>query len=123
ALGGDDFDRALAQVLLGEAGIAAPSPAQVRAAMDAANRVKHARTAAESAEVGVPGFRKAVTRAEFEALIRPIVEKTGVACRRALKDAGLGIDAKALDGVILVGGSTRVPLVRRYVKEIFGKDP
>jgi predicted ATPase len=54
----------------------------------------------------------------MEALIRPIVERTGPACRRALKDAGLG--RGQLDGVILVGGATRTPLVRAWVEELFG---
>ena len=62
-----------------------------------------------------------VTRAEFESWILPLVQRTGLVCRRALKDAGLS--ASELDGVILVGGSTRVPLVRRFVAEQFGKEP
>src|SRR5205823_10345128 len=68
-----------------------------------------------------------VTRAEFEAEIAPIVRRTAAACKRALKDAGLGAGASsgggALDGVILVGGATRVPAVRAFVKEVFGKEP
>jgi molecular chaperone HscA len=54
-------------------------------------------------------------------MIAPIVERTGVACRRALRDAG--VSASDLDGVILVGGATRVPFVRRYVENLFGKPP
>jgi molecular chaperone HscA len=69
----------------------------------------------------VPGKAVVVTRAELEKLVQPLLDRTGVACRRALKDAGL--KAEALDGVILVGGSTRVPAVRRYVRELFGKEP
>src|SRR6185369_12170695 len=62
-----------------------------------------------------------VTRADFDALVAPLVERTGVACRRALRDAG--VTAADLDGVILVGGSTRVPCVRAYVEKLFGKPP
>lgn len=130
ALGGDDMDRALAHRLLREMGAPEGSRELVRVALDAARQVKHALTTAEAAEVEVParldsgaaGTKKVtVTRAELEELIAPIVERTGVVCRRALRDAG--ITAAELDGVILVGGSTRVPYVRRYVAKLFGKEP
>jgi molecular chaperone HscA len=128
-LGGDDMDRALAERLLREmnlADTAKASAAQIRAALDAARRIKHALTEAETvdAEIEVPGaatLALRVTRAEFEALALPLVERTAAVCRRALRDAGLRADE--LDGVILVGGSTRVPLVRRYVRELFGREP
>jgi molecular chaperone HscA len=59
-----------------------------------------------------------VSRAQFESLIASFVQRTAVACRRALRDAELEPDQ--IDGVVLVGGSTRLPLVRRFVSEIFG---
>ena len=128
ALGGDDMDRALAEVLLAEMGVAeaARTPALVRIALDAARKTKHALTDRDAVEVELPrvGGGTAVatiTRARFDALIRPIVERTGLVCRRALKDAGLR--AEELSGVILVGGSTRVPLVRSFVRDLFGKEP
>jgi molecular chaperone HscA len=62
-----------------------------------------------------------ITRARFDALVAPLLERTGLACRRALKDAGL--KAEQLDGVILVGGATRVPAVRAYVARTFGREP
>jgi molecular chaperone HscA len=62
-----------------------------------------------------------VTRAELDALAKPLLERTGVACRRALRDAGLAV--QDLDGVILVGGATRMPAVRAYVAELFGREP
>jgi molecular chaperone HscA len=62
-----------------------------------------------------------VTRARFEEQIRPLLERTGTAVRRALKDASL--KAADIDGVILVGGATRVPAVRKYVAELFQKEP
>jgi molecular chaperone HscA len=62
-----------------------------------------------------------LTRAQLDELIAPLLERTGKACRRALRDAG--IEAAALDGVILVGGSTKVPRVQSYVAELFGKQP
>jgi molecular chaperone HscA len=128
-LGGDDMDRALATRLLAEMGhddaTGAP-PELVRIAMDSARAIKHALTdAAEvDAEIERPGaepLRRKVTREELDALIQPLLERTGVACRRALRDAELGTDD--IDGVILVGGSTRVPAVRRYVTEVFGREP
>jgi molecular chaperone DnaK (HSP70) len=64
---------------------------------------------------------KPITRTEFEAMIRPIVDRTLRPCLQALADAGL--DASQIDEVVLVGGSTRIPLVRRLVAELFGKTP
>ena len=115
ALGGDDFDRALAETLLeGHE----RTPHKVREAIDAAKRAKEELTRADFAEA----MGRRITRAQLEAAIRPLIEKTGGPCRRALRDAGVP-GGKGLDGVILVGGSTRVPAVRRYVRELFGLDP
>jgi molecular chaperone HscA len=102
------------------------TPEVVSIALDAARRAKHALT--DAAEVSVELPKKgggdvlfALTRTDFESWIQPLLERTGKSCRRALRDAG--IEASALDGVILVGGSTRVPRVRSYVQELFGKAP
>jgi Fe-S protein assembly chaperone HscA len=65
--------------------------------------------------------KKRLTRAEFESLIQPIVDRTLGPCRQALADAGL--EPSQIDEVVLVGGSTRIPLVRRKVKELFGRTP
>jgi molecular chaperone HscA len=128
ALGGDDMDRALAELLFERLGIAkeARTPQVVRLLLDAARAAKHSLTSYDATELELPrggggSTVVRVTRGELEDLIRPIVERTGAVCRRALKDAG--VDAQALDGVILVGGATRVPLVRRYVRDLFGKEP
>ncbi|MBI4950637.1 MAG: Fe-S protein assembly chaperone HscA [Myxococcales bacterium] len=127
ALGGDDMDRALGRVLLEHMGAAEDaSPEVVRLALDAARRAKHALTDREEVALELPRMgggtaTATVTRAELERLVAPIVERTGVACRRALRDAG--IEASALDGVLLVGGATRVPFVRRYVRDLFGREP
>jgi molecular chaperone HscA len=115
ALGGDDFDRALAEILLeGQE----RTPRKVREAIDAAKRAKEELTRVEVTEA----LGKRVTRAQLEAAIAPLIEKTGGPSRRALRDAGVP-DGKGLDGVILVGGSTRVPAVRRCVRKLFGMEP
>ncbi|WP_437810456.1 Fe-S protein assembly chaperone HscA [Sorangium sp. So ce1078] len=133
ALGGDDMDRALAERLLQEMGAARRTPEVVRLALDTARSIKHALTDAERVEIelpvqageagaGRPGSKLVtVTRDELNALIAPLLERTGVACRRALRDAG--VQAADVDGVILVGGATRVPYVRDYVAKLFGKEP
>ncbi|WP_437620861.1 Fe-S protein assembly chaperone HscA [Sorangium sp. So ce1151] len=136
ALGGDDMDRALAERLLDEMRATRRTPEVVRLALDTARSIKHALTDAEQVEIelpvqaggeadgpaGGPASRLVtVTRAELDALIAPLLERTGVACRRALRDAG--VEARELDGVILVGGATRVPYVREYVAKLFGKEP
>jgi molecular chaperone HscA len=113
ALGGDDFDRALAATVLPPNA----THAQIATALHEAKAAKEKLTTADSVELGGRTF----TRPQFEALIRPLIEKTGVACRRAMKDSGL--KPGELDGVVLVGGSTRVPAVRRFVAEVFGKEP
>lgn len=126
ALGGDDMDRALASKILADLGAPANPPRElVRLALDTARKIKHGLTDAMQVEAEIEageGTRTVtVTRDEFDALVLPLVERTGVACRRALRDAG--VSPGELDGVILVGGATRVPLVRRYVEKLFGKAP
>jgi molecular chaperone HscA len=106
------------------------TPEVVSIALGAARRAKHALTDAptDTTEVSVELPKKgggevlfSLTRSDFDVWIQPLLERTGKSCRRALRDAG--IEAAALDGVILVGGSTRVPRVRSYVQELFGKAP
>ncbi len=128
ALGGDDMDQAIAHFFattLGWEETKMP-PAFKRLLLDTARTAKHALTDAETFTVDLPtaaGETRAVaiTRAHFEELIVGLLERTGKAAKRALRDAELA--AKDLDGVILVGGSTRVPAVRAYVKKIFEQEP
>jgi molecular chaperone DnaK len=119
-LGGDDLDRALAAHL-------APAGADPARFLEAAEAAKKRLSEAESTRVELPfydgshSFAAEVTRAELEKLARPLLDRTRSHCLRALADAGL--QASDLDEVILVGGSTRMPLVRRTVAEIFGREP
>ncbi|MEM9188218.1 MAG: Fe-S protein assembly chaperone HscA [Myxococcota bacterium] len=124
-LGGDDMDRLLAEHFLRGLGDEDPSPELARAMLDGARAVKHALSDQDAVEltIEIPGgrFDAKVTRVEFNDLVRPLLSRTGAASRRALRDAHLGVDA--IDGVILVGGATRTPIVRSYVAELFDKEP
>ena len=143
ALGGDDFDRALMAHAAERLGLdlGGRDPGLLQEMRDAAERAKMRLSEAEVAFVGraesskpdlptagASGFEDSarpaaltVTRADFEQLIAPLVDRTLAKCRTALRDAGLA--AADIDEVVLVGGSTRVPLVRRRVEEFFGRKP
>ncbi|MEA5168719.1 Fe-S protein assembly chaperone HscA [Enterobacter sichuanensis] len=122
ALGGDDFDHLLADYIREQAGIADRSDARVqRELLDAAIDAKIALSDAQSVSVNVAGWQGEITRDQFNDLIAPLVKRTLLACRRALKDAG--VEADEVLEVVMVGGSTRVPLVRERVGEFFGRTP
>ncbi|MDT3252574.1 Fe-S protein assembly chaperone HscA [Serratia sp. root2] len=122
ALGGDDFDHLLADWLREQAGVADRSDHGVqRQLLDAAIAAKIALSDADSVSVDVANWQGEVTRAQFDALIAPLVKRTLMACRRALKDAG--VSAEEVLEVVMVGGSTRVPLVREQVGAFFGRTP
>ncbi len=127
ALGGDDFDRAVALWLMQQAEI--PDDAghfQMRRLMQEARSAKEALTDAASVEVKVERndgscWRGELTRATLDALCASLVQKTLSPCRRALRDAG--IRPADIQAVVLVGGSTRVPLVRSRVAGFFEREP
>ncbi len=124
ALGGDDFDRALAGHLLAVAGNASPRADQREEAMIVARAAKEALTDERTTPVTLERsglVEHVLTREVLEEIIEPVARRTTAACRRALKDAG--VDKRELQGVVLVGGSTRVPLVRRLVEATFGQAP
>jgi molecular chaperone DnaK len=125
-LGGDDIDRVLVERVLAEVGNVPPETLQ--AIRKAVIQAKWDLSDHENAEIrvepqpGLPnGYRRAIRRAEFETLIRPLVDRTLGPVRQALSDAGL--EPAEVDEVVLVGGATRTPLVRRLVAELFGKTP
>jgi len=128
-LGGDDIDERLAAWLLGERGAPAggtQSRAVQAQALRAAEEAKCRLSSTEHTEVSVElqdgtGLERMLERATLEGLIAPIVERTIAACRQALRDAAMW--PEEIDAVVLVGGSTRIPLVRERVRALFGREP
>ena len=131
-LGGDDFDRALVDLVVGE--LRARHGADVAAEADTLQEI---RLGVEAARVVLSSdertvftlplpqhgltYRRELTRAELESVIGPIVDRTLGPCRAAIADSGL--PTERIDEVVLVGGATRTPLVRRRVRELFGQVP
>ncbi|MCW2486186.1 Fe-S protein assembly chaperone HscA [Candidatus Symbiopectobacterium sp. NZEC127] len=122
ALGGDDFDHLLVEWLREQAGVNDRSDARVqRELIETALHAKVALSAAPSVTVQVGNWQSELSREQFDALIEPLVKRTLLSCRRALKDAG--VQADEVQEVVMVGGSTRVPLVRTRVGDFFGRTP
>ncbi|MBY4678875.1 Fe-S protein assembly chaperone HscA [Marinobacterium arenosum] len=125
ALGGDDFDMRLARWFSEQLSLAAPDAGTARYLLDRARAAKEALTDAESVEIelSVAGEPRqlTVTRQLFAELCEGLVSRTVRACRRTLKDAGVELE-EVLD-VVMVGGSTRMPLVRERVEQFFGRPP
>ncbi len=129
-LGGDDLDREIVLLVQREVreqfSLEINSPAILQALRNFAEGVKMRLSCDESATIEIDlgegrRYQRTITRAEFEALISPWVDKTLDSCRRALADAK--VEAAAVDQAIMVGGSTRIPLVRRRVEALFGQRP
>lgn len=125
-LGGDDFDAIIADWIVQELGTPELSAGQYRKLSTLSRATKEVlsqqdEVVVELAEV-VPGATQLTLTADrFETLIQPLVKRTLRSCRRALRDAGL--DASAVDNIVLVGGSTRMPLIRAAVGDFFSREP
>ncbi|PKO69476.1 MAG: Fe-S protein assembly chaperone HscA [Betaproteobacteria bacterium HGW-Betaproteobacteria-16] len=126
ALGGDDYDQALAAWVLAQQGIATALTASERAAVHAeARRVKEALSTAErvsfSVQVAGQHIEQSITATDFEQCTAVLTTRTMTAVRKVLRDAGLTKDD--VQGVVMVGGSTRMPVIRRTVGEFFAREP
>ena len=121
-LGGDDIDDLLIRLVLADLKLSEKTP-ELPSIRQAARRAKEELTSSESTElrVGGLGYSRKITRAEFDKLIEPVVERTLKSCRLALQDAGL--QPGAVDEVVMVGGSTRIPSVRSGVQALFQRVP
>jgi Fe-S protein assembly chaperone HscA len=140
-LGGDDIDAVLTQLVLAEIqggpkgpplwdrrGGSSDPPELIQAIRKAVIQAKIDLSEADEAAIrveptaGLPAeYRRPITRADLERMILPLIERTLGPCRQALADAGL--EPKDIDEAVLVGGSTRIPLVRRLVHDLFGRPP
>jgi len=128
-LGGDDIDRLLVeQVLTDIAGPKEQDASTIEAIRRAVIQAKWDLSELDGTEIRIEpspaahaGYRKRITRADFERIIRPLIDRTLEPCRQALADTDL--QPEDIDEVVLVGGSTRIPLVRRAVEELFGCTP
>jgi Fe-S protein assembly chaperone HscA len=132
-LGGDDIDLMLTEKVIAELATHTAAdenlpPETVQAIRKAVIQAKVDLSDSESTDIHVEpvaalpeGYRRSITRAELETLIQPFVDRTLAPCRQALADAGLA--PTDIDEAVLVGGSTRIPLVRRAVQTLFGRPP
>ena len=121
ALGGDDFDLVLADWIIEQSAIKPENDSQYRELIELANHVKVELTNVTEAKIQYRNWLGNISREQFNELIQPLVKRSLLACRRALKDAG--VEAEDVNEVVMVGGSTRVPYVREQVGEFFQKQP
>jgi molecular chaperone HscA len=125
ALGGDDIDHLLADWALAQAGVSAATAGDKRTALVAARAAKEALSDTDGAvwhaDIGGAPHDVRVSRLQLESLARPLIDRTLAAVRKVLRDARIGRDD--VQGVVMVGGATRMPLVRTAVGELFGREP
>lgn len=125
ALGGDDFDAAISDWVLAETGASDLSAGAYRTLQARARAAKEALSENAAVEISLEGLVSSggalnLTREAFETLVQPLVKQTLRACRRCLRDAEI---EAGVDNIVMVGGSTRVPLVRAAVADFFGREP
>lgn len=121
ALGGDDFDLILADWIIEQSAVKPENDSQYRELIELANHVKVELTNVTEAKIQYRNWLGNISREQFNELIQPLVKRSLLACRRALKDAG--VEAEEVNEVVMVGGSTRVPYVREQVGDFFQKQP
>jgi len=125
ALGGDDFDHLIVARILTERGETKPAVADLKRLAMIARGAKEALSYRDAVEFGVEigrrASRHALDRTQFEAMIAPLVARTVRLVAGVLEDSGVGRDE--VKGIVMVGGSTRVPMVRREVTRLFGREP
>lgn len=122
ALGGDDFDLVIAEWLLAQAGLSnSHDPTVLRAAKETARTAKETLTGNTTADIALGEWQGQLSREQMDELITPLIKKTQIACRRALRDAGLQKDD--VQDLVMVGGSTRVGAVREQIGNFFDQPP
>lgn len=121
ALGGDDFDHAIADWFVAASGLQDLDIFQQRSLLTAARKAKEALSSENAVDIVLDDLSQRLSREQFNALVDPLIDTAIRACKRALRDAKLR--SEDIADVVMVGGSTRVPRVRERVAQWFGREP
>ena len=122
ALGGDDFDHSIAEWLYGQTGLdRSLSPKEQRLLLETSKAAKEELTKSGRVDIDVLDWHGTLTIEIFNEMVQTLVDKTIRACRRALRDANIA--KNEINNVVLVGGSTRMPIIKEKVEQFFGLEP